>query len=272
MTRFAWVVLAAALLGACASTDDSLVDDARPAEVIFADAEARLAAGDAEGAAALFDDVERLYPYSELARDAMLRAAVAYYEAGSPTQARLAAERFLSFYPNDPRAAQAQFLIAQTWYEEIVDVGRDQAATRQALDALRETVRRYPASDYARRAQLQYDLASDHLAGKEMEIGRFYLRRGHLTAAINRFRTVVEQYQTTSHVPEALHRLVEAYLALGVESEARSAGAVLGYNFPGSDWYAESFALLTDADLAPGDSGRGWLSGIYRQVVRGEWL
>lgn len=273
MTRFAWVLLAATLLGACSSTDESLVDDARPAAQIFADGEARLAAGQPLEAAALFDDVERLYPYSELARDAMLRAAEAYYLGGAATDARLAAERFLGFYPNDPRAARAQFIIAQTWYDQIVDVGRDQSATREALDALRETVRRYPTSDYARRAQLQLDLTNDHLAGKEMEIGRFYLRRGHYTAAINRFRTVLEVYQTTSHVPEALHRLVEAYLALGLAGEAQSAGAVLGHNFPGSDWYASSYALLTERDLAPQDTGRGgWLSGIYRQVVRGEWL
>jgi outer membrane protein assembly factor BamD len=273
MMRFAWVLLAAGLLAACSSTEeDVLADDARPADEIFAEAEARFAAGEALEAAALYDDVERLYPYAELARDAMLRSAQAYYVGGSPNQARLAAERFLSFYPNDPRAAEAQFLIAQTWYDQIVDVGRDQAATREALDALRETVRRYPGTDYARRAALQLDLANDHLAGKEMEIGRFYLKRGHYTAAINRFRTVVESYQTTSHTPEALHRLVEAYLALGVVGEAQSAGAVLGYNFPGSDWYAASYDLLTGSDLAPQDSGSGWLSGIYRQVVRGEWL
>jgi outer membrane protein assembly factor BamD len=262
----------AAGVSACSDDPDPLAQDARPAEEIFAEADQRLVEGDPGEAALLYDDVERLYPYSSLAKEAMLRSAQAYYAASAWDQARLAAERFLSFYPADPQAAQAQLLIANTWYNQIADVGRDQGNTRRALEALRETVARYPGTPEAREAQLKMDLTLDHLAGKEMTIGREYLKRGHHTAAINRFRTVIEEYQTTSHTPEALHRLVEAYLALGVVSEAQTAAAVLGYNFPGSEWYAASFSLLTGQNLAPQLYSDSWMSGVYRQVVLGEWL
>jgi outer membrane protein assembly factor BamD len=230
-------------------------------------------AGAYDDAAQAYDDLERLYPYSQLARSAMLRSAQAYYLEQNYTEARLAAERFLSFYPADPDAPEAQYLIANTWYDQIVDVGRDQGNTREALASLRETVSRYPDTPQAREAQLKLDLTQDHLAGKEMQIGRYYLARDQYVAAINRFRTVVEQYQTTSHTPEALHRLVESYMALGVVEEAQTAAAVLGYNFPGSEWYAASYALLTGADTSPqlNDSG-SWLSRVYRQVILGEWL
>ncbi len=265
----AWLLAAAA---ACSTTPDQEVLDSRPAEVIYEQAEGLLRSGDPAAAAAVFDDVERLYPYSQLAKSAMLRAAQSYYLAGDAAQARLAAERFLNFYPADPEAAEAQFIIASTWYDEIVDVGRDQRATREAQTALRETVVRYPDSEYARLAQLKLDLTMDQLAGKEMEIGRYYLKRDQQIAAINRFRTVIEQYDTTSHAPEALHRLVESYLALGVVGEAQTAAAVLGYNFPGSGWYASSYDLLTGANTAPQLNSNSWLASVYRQVVLGEWL
>lgn len=268
--------LAAALLlasaAACSTTPDQETLDSRPAEVIYDEAESLLQSGEPAAAAAVFDDVERLYPYSQLAKSAMLRAAEAYYLAGDATQARLAAERFLNFYPADPEAAAAQYLIASTWYDEIVDVGRDQRSTREAQAALRDTIARYPDSEFARLAQLKLDLTLDQLAGKEMEVGRYYLKRDQHVAAINRFRTVIERYDTTSHAPEALHRLVESYLALGVVEEAQTAAAVLGYNFPGSTWYAASYDLLTGANTAPRLNSRSWLAGVYRQVVLGEWL
>lgn len=266
------VLAAAALTLAACSGEDPLADDARPADAIFAEAEAASAAGDHVEAARLYDDLERLYPYSTLAREAMIRSARENYAARNLTEARLAAERFLQFYPADPQAAEAQYIIARSHYDQIVDVGRDQRETRDALAALREVVNRYPNTEYARTARLQLDLANDHLAGKEMEIGRFYLKNGHHVAAIGRFRVVIEDYQTTSHTPEALHRLVEAYLALGVNAEAQAAAAVLGYNFPGSEWYASSYDLLTGSNLAPQDQPDGWISRAYRQVVRGEWL
>jgi outer membrane protein assembly factor BamD len=267
-----FAIIAAIGLVGCASDDVSLTDDDRPAESIFAEGDALAVEGDWIEAAQRYDDVERLYPYSRLAKDAMLRSAEAYYRAELYDRARLAAERFLSFHPTDPQASRAQYLIANTWYDQIVDVGRDQGATREALAALRETVQRYPGTEEARAAQLKLDLTRDHLAGKEMEVGRYYLKRQHYIAAINRFRTVIERYQTTSQTPEALYRLVEAYLALGVPWEAQTAAAVLGHNFPGSTWYAAAFDQLTGSNLAPKENSDSWISRAYRQVIRGEWL
>jgi outer membrane protein assembly factor BamD len=267
-------VAASALLAlaACGGDSEALVDDERPPSEIFAEGDALAVEGQWLDAAQRYDDVERLYPYSQLAKDAMLRSALAYFRAEQFDRARLAAERFLSFYPTDPAAAQAQYLIANSWYAQIVDVGRDQGATREALAALRQTVQRYPGTEEARSARLKLDLTLYHLAGKEMAVGRYYLKREHYVAAINRFRTVIEQYQTTSHTPEALYRLVEAYLALGVPWEAQTAAAVLGHNFPGSSWYAASFDLLTGSDLAPRENSDSWISRAYRQVIQGKWL
>ena len=259
------------VLAACAS-DDEFVDDTRPAQDIFAEAQSLEQEGDMLAAAALYDDVERLYPYSQLAKEAVLNSARANYLGGRYEEARLGAERFLNFYPSDPAAAEAQYIIARSWYDRIVDIGRDQGATREALAALRETVNRYPGTEYARSAALKLDLANDHLAGKEMEIGRYYLKRDLHIAAINRFRSVIETYQTTSHTPEALHRLVEAYLELGVIGEAQTAAAVLGHNFPGTEWYARSYALLTGVEVVPIENRDSWISRAYRQVIRGEWL
>jgi outer membrane protein assembly factor BamD len=273
MIRIVAAVSAMVLLASCGGNESiTLIDDTRPASTIFAEGDAFAAEGDWLEAAQRYDDVERLYPYSQLAKDAMLRAAQAYYRGELYDRARLAAERFLGFYPTDPRAAEAQYLIANTWYDQIVDVDRDQGATREALDALRQTVQRYPGSEQARAAQLKLDLTNDHLAGKEMSVGRYYLKRAHYVAAINRFRAVIEQYQTTSHTPEALYRLVEAYLSLGVPWEAQTAAAVLGHNFPGSDWYAAAFDLLTGSNLAPRENSDSWISRAYRQVIQGKWL
>ena len=159
-----------------------------------------------------------------------------------------------------------------SYYDQIDDVGRDQGLTFQALQALRVVIETYPDSEYATSAILKFDLAFDHLAAKEMEIGRYYLKKKHYTAAINRFRVVVEQFQTTSHTPEALHRLVESYLSLGLVDEAQTAGAILGHNFRSTEYYEDSYALLTGQGLKPEAKGNSWLAGIYRQVIRGEWL
>lgn len=270
--RHALLVCLMLMVSACASDDDVIEDDTRPAPTIFAEAEGLFEQGSFAEAVTRYDDIERLHPYSPLAKTAMLRSAQASYMARDYNTARLAAERFLSFYPADPDAAQAQYIVAASHYDQIVDIGRDQAETQKALSALREVVNRYPNTEYARSARLKYDLALDHLAGKEMEIGRYYLKRDHPVAAVNRFRTVLEQYQTTSHVPEALHRLVEAYMMLGITGEAQNAAAVLGHNFPGSTWYAASYDLLTGSNLAPADQPNSWLSRTYRQVIKGEWL
>ncbi len=183
-----------------------------------------------------------------------------------------AAQRFIDFYPDDDDAAYAQYLLALSYYDQIDDVGRDQGLTFQALQSLREVIELYPDSEYAKSSVLKFDLAFDHLAGKEMEIGRYYLKRGHYSAAINRFRVVVEDFQTTTHTPEALHRLVEAYLSLGLTDEAQTAGAILGYNFRSTSWYEDSYVLLTGQGLEPQPNGDSWLAQIYRQMIQGEWL
>ena len=242
------------------------------AEAIYERGELELTDADPEEAARLFGEVERLYPYSVLARRALIMQAFAYHEARAYELARASAQRYLDFYPGDEDAAYAQYLLALSYYDQIDEVGRDQGLTFQALQALREVIERYPDSQYARSAVLKFDLAFDHLAAKEMEIGRYYLKRRHHTAAVNRFRVVVEDFQTTTHTAEALHRLVEAYLSLGLTDEAQTAGAILGYNYQGSPFYADSYALLTARGLRPEARGDTWLTAIYRQVIRGEWL
>jgi outer membrane protein assembly factor BamD len=241
-------------------------------EQIYRNAELELQRGRADDAAELFGEVERLYPYSEWAQRALIMQAFAYHSDRDYENSRSAAQRYIDFYPASEDAAYAQYLLALSYYDQIDDVGRDQGLTFQALQALRTVIERYPESDYARSAILKFDLAFDHLAGKEMEIGRYYLRRSQFPAAINRFRVVVEDFQTTTHTAEALHRLVESYLSLGLTDEAQTAGAILGYNFQGSPFYEDSFRLLTARGLSPEPRGDNWLSAIYRQVIRGEWL
>ncbi|HEV2747168.1 MAG TPA: outer membrane protein assembly factor BamD, partial [Allosphingosinicella sp.] len=195
-------------------------------------------------AAALFDEVERQHPYSIWARRAQLMSAFSYYLAGEHTKSVDSARRFLSIHPGNKDAPYALYLIALNHFEQIEDVTRDQSITRQALDALGELVRRYPDTRYAADARLKIDLVRDHLAGKEMEIGRFYQRRAQWLASVSRFRTVIDEYQTTTHAPEALMRLTESYLALGIPEEARKSAAVLGANYPGSKWYQRAYELV----------------------------
>ena len=219
-----------------------------------------------------FTEVERLYPYSDWAKRALIMQAYSYHRAKDYEEARGAAQRFIDTYPGDQDAAYAKYLLALSYYDQIDEVGRDQGLTYQALQALRAVIEEYPDGEYARSSILKFDLAFDHLAGKEMEIGRYYLKRKHYTAAINRFRVVVENFQTTSHTPEALHRLVEAYLSLGFTDEAQTAAAILGHNFRSTEWYEDSYRLLTAKGLEPKARGDSWLARVYRQVIRGEWL
>ncbi|MCC1492528.1 outer membrane protein assembly factor BamD [Cognatishimia sp. F0-27] len=242
------------------------------AEQIFERGEFELNRSNEEAAAFYFGEVERLYPYSELAKRALIMQAFAYHQDKDYENARAASQRFIDFYPADDDAAYAQYLLALSYYDQIELVGRDQGLTFQALQSLRTVIERYPDSEYARSAILKFDLAFDHLAGKEMEIGRYYLKRDHYGAAINRFRVVVEDFQTTTHTAEALHRLVEGYLSLGLIEEAQTAGAVLGYNYQSTDWYEDSYALLTGQGLEPKVFEGNWLGAVYRQMVRGEWL
>ncbi len=235
----------------------------RPPEELYSDAFDAMQAEEYVTAARLFDEVERQHPYSSWATQAQLMAAYAYYQQNAYDDAIIALERFIELHPSHRNAAYAYYLKALCYYEQISDVERDQRNTQLALDALVEVVRRFPNTDYARDASLKIDLTRDHLAGKEMEIGRYYEDRQQYLAAINRFRRVIEQYQTTTHVPEALHRLTECYLALGIKDEAQTAAAVLGYNFPGSEWYQDSYALLTGQNLQPEEKEGSWLSDVF---------
>jgi outer membrane protein assembly factor BamD len=259
----AWaLVLCAMLLAGCGGDDDSEYVE-RPVEELYNSAQDSLEAGQFRSAAELFEEVERQHPYSSWATRAQMLAAYAYYEARAYDEAIAAAERFIELHPGHPDAAYAYYLIGVSYYDQISDVRRDQGMTENAMSSLQEVVRRYPTTDYARDAQLKIDLTLDHLAGKEMEIGRWYQNRREYVAAINRFRAVVENYQTTTHLPEALHRLTESYLALGVTEEAQNAAAVLGYNYPGNPWYAKSYALLTGEQIEPRRSEGSWLSRIF---------
>ncbi|MBN7785783.1 outer membrane protein assembly factor BamD [Ponticoccus gilvus] len=242
------------------------------AKQIFERGEYEVNAKDWGDAAFYFGEVERLYPYSEMAKRALIMQAYAYHKDREYDNARSSAQRFIDFYPADEDAAYAQYLLALSYYDQIELVGRDQGLTFQALQALRTVIERYPDSEYARSSILKFDLAFDHLAGKEMEIGRYYLKRDHFGAAISRFRVVVEDFQTTTHTPEALHRLVEAYLSLGLTAEAQTAGAILGYNYQSTEWYEDSYKLLTRQGLKPEVLGDSWLAQIYRQMIKGEWL
>ncbi|MBN8829399.1 MAG: outer membrane protein assembly factor BamD [Sphingomonadales bacterium] len=217
---------------------------ARDVSTLYSAAKQRLDRGQFEQAALLFDEVERQHPYSPWARRAQLMSAFSYYASRDYTKSIQSAQRFLSIHPGNRDAPYAYYLIALCYYEQISDVTRDQKITLQAYDALNELIRRYPDSRYAADARLKIDLVNDHLAGKEMEVGRFYQRRREWIAATLRFRKVIDTYQTTSHTPEALERLVECYLALGIPEEAKRAAAVLHKNYPGSEWYERAYRLM----------------------------
>ncbi|MFD0857614.1 outer membrane protein assembly factor BamD [Roseovarius aquimarinus] len=242
------------------------------AQQIFERGEYDLASNRPALAAQSFAEIERLYPYSDLTKRAVIMQAYAYHRDADYEASRSAAQRYIDFYPTDEDAAYAQYLLALSYYDQIDEVGRDQGLTFQALQSLRRVIEVYPESEYARTSMLKFDLAFDHLAAKEMEVGRYYLRRDHFTSAINRFRVVVEDFQTTSHTAEALHRLVEAYLSLGLTDEAQTAGAILGYNFRSTSWYEDSYELLTRRGLALEARGDNWLAQVYRQMIKGEWL
>lgn len=263
-TRFTVVMLLvatlAAPLSACSSKDKeqpsaasaSEIDEKaaevaakqKPVDILYNKAAADLDRGNYTEAARGFEDVEREYPYSQWATKAQLMAGYAYYKKLRYDDAILALDRFIELHPSDENIAYAWYLKALCYYEQITDVRRDQRMTQMALESLRQVVNRFPDSKYAKDASLKIDLTMDHLAGKEMEIGRYYLFRKKYQAAINRFQKVVTEYQTTTHVPEALHRITEAYLALGIVDEARKTAAVLGYNYPNSSWYKDSYQLF----------------------------
>ncbi len=221
---------------------------------------------DYRAAAKKFEEVERQHPYSDWARKALIMVAFARYQARDYEDCISAARRFVTLHPGSSDAAYAQFLIGSAYYEQIPDVTRDQGRTEKAIAALEEVTRKYPDSEYSQNAKKKIEVARDQLAGKEMVTGRYYLNRKDFTGAINRFKIVVTQYQTTRHVEEALMRLSEAYLALGVASEAQTAAAVLGHNFPESRWYVDAYRLVKSGGLEPAENKGSWISRAFAGI------
>jgi outer membrane protein assembly factor BamD len=249
------------LLAACGSDEPEYVE--RPAEELYNIGYNYLQEGENKKAAQAFDEVERQHPYSEWATRAQLMAAYAHYIEFQYDDAIIALDRFVELHPGYKDVAYAYYLKALCYYDQVVDVGRDQKNTELAMQSLQEVVDRFPNTPYARDSALKIDLTRDHLAGKEMTIARFYQKRDQYLAAINRYRRVIELYQTTTHTPEALLRLTECYLALGVYDEAQTAAAVLGYNYPGTDWYEDSYNLLQAHQLEPEKKKGSWLNDAF---------
>ena len=252
--KILFLVICVAGVAACSSSSstdefsngENEIEQVESAQSIYDEAEAALADKNYRAAIQKFQEVERLHPYSKWATKAQMMAAYTAYEEDSYEEAILALDRFVRLHPGNEDVDYALYLKAMSYYQQISDVSRDQEITKQALQSLNALVRRFPNSQYARDAKLKRDLTLDHLAGKEMEVGRYYLNRNEVNAAINRFRVVVTNFQTTTHVPEALHRLVESYLTLGLRDEARQVAAVLGHNYPGSKWYEDSYKILDE--------------------------
>jgi outer membrane protein assembly factor BamD len=227
----------------------------------------KLANGSPAEAAKKFTDLGKQYPSSDWARKGLLMQTYAQYQAADYTSAETSSERYLKDYPNSPEADYILYLQANSYYMQIPDISRDQEKTAKALETFQAVVQKYPKSEYADDAKYKITVTQDQLAGKEMSIGRFYLSRRNYIAAINRFRNVLQYYQTTRHAAEALYRLVEAYLGLGITEEAQTAAAVLGHNFPDSQWYHDAYDLLKGKGLEPHVFGTSWISGIWHTVV-----
>ena len=224
---------------------------------------------DYKQAAKRFEEVDRQHPYSEWARKALLMSAYAHYEGTSYEESVTAAKRYVTLHPGSPDAAYAQYLIASSYFDQIPDVTRDQRRTENAMQALDEVVRKYPHTEYAAASKRKLEIARDQLAGKEMETGRFYQKKRDYIASINRFKVVITQYQTTRHVAEALMRLTEMYMSLGIVNEAQTAAAVLGHNFPDSQWYKEAYRLVKGSGLEPHEDQGSWISKAFKKVGLG---
>jgi len=260
------LMLLAIGLAACGDSKNQAYIE-KPVDELYNKAMDALAEESYGSAAKTFDQVESQHPYSVWATKSQLMQVYAQYEDGKYDDAIIAADRFIQLHPGHRDVAYAYYLKAICYYMQITDVGRDQKLTELALKALDDVVRRFPDSKYARDAKLKLDFTRDHLAGKEMEIGRYYLKRGEYLAAMNRFKRVIDNFQTTTHVPEALERLVECDLALGLVKEAKENAAVLGYNYPGSHWYGDAFALMTGGPLpATASDGQGWFGRFVGAV------
>nr|WP_328838002.1 outer membrane protein assembly factor BamD [Methylobrevis albus] len=262
------LLVAAVVLASCASGDvDDLAFEDVPAEKSYNEGIAYVRAGNLSEATKKFEEVDRAHPYSAWARKSLIMTTYTNYSRGNWDEAITSGRRFVTLYPGSEDAAYAQFMIGMSYFNQIPDIHRDQEITGKAMQALTELVQRYPDSPYAAPAQQRIDVARDQLAGKEMETGRYYLNRLNYVAAINRFRVVVTDYQTTRHVEESLMRLTEAYFAMGVVNEAQTAAAVLGHNFPESRWYKDAYTLLQTNGLEPREDGQSWISQAFKSVL-----
>jgi len=263
-------VLVAATLGACSLFDKDTVVPDEPADKLYNEGLYLLNSKNTpKEAAKKFEEVDRQHPYSEWARKSLLMSAYAHYEGTEYDDSITAAKRYVTLHPGSPDAAYAQYLIGSSYYDQIPDISRDQQRTQRAMEALDEVSRKYPNTEYAIAAKKKLEMARDQLAGKEMNTARFYQKRRDYIAAINRFKVVITQYQTTRHVEEALMRLTETYMSLGIVNEAQTAAAVLGHNFPDSPWYKDAYRLVKSGGLEPTEDRGSWISKAFKKVGLG---
>ncbi|MGA6969196.1 MAG: outer membrane protein assembly factor BamD [Xanthobacteraceae bacterium] len=264
-TPFAVLLVLATMLGACSLFDKDAVAPDEPADKLYNEGLYLLnQKKDPKEAAKKFEEVDRQHPYSEWARKSLIMSAYAYYEAGAYDDCVNSARRYVTLHPGSPDAAYAQFLIGSSYFDQIPEISRDQTRTEKAVESLEEVSRKYPNSEYSVAAKRKIEMARDQLAGKEMEVGRWALQRREYTGAINRFKVVVTRYQRTRHVEEALMRLTEAYMALGIVDEAQTSAAVLGHNFPESRWYKDAYTLMQSRGLQPTENKASWISQAFR--------
>ena len=264
-TPFAVLLVLATMLGACSLFDKDAVAPDEPADKLYNEGLYLLnQKKEPKEAAKKFEEVDRQHPYSEWARKSLIMSAYAYYEAGAYDDCVNSARRYVTLHPGSPDAAYAQFLIGSSYFDQIPEISRDQSRTEKAVESLEEVSRKYPNSEYAVAAKRKIEMARDQLAGKEMEVGRWALQRREYTGAINRFKVVVTRYQRTRHVEEALMRLTEAYMALGIVDEAQTSAAVLGHNFPESRWYKDAYTLMQSRGLQPTENKASWISQAFR--------
>lgn len=256
------------VLAGCASTDTSSILNTDPPEKMYADADALLSKGKYEDAAKKFEDLDRSHPYSQEARRAIVLAAYAYYKAGKTPEAIASAERYTVMHPGTKDAPLAHNIMASAYFDDMKGANRDQTSTRKALEQYQILKTRYPDSSYAQDADNRIRICQDTLAASEMEVGRYYQEKKNFVGAINRYKVVVSDYQTTAHVEEALMRLTECYMALGITNEAQTAVAILGHNYPESKWYKSAYALLTSGGLSPNEDGGSWIAKAWKAVPK----
>ncbi|SNY94362.1 Beta-barrel assembly machine subunit BamD [Cohaesibacter sp. ES.047] len=263
-SRVGFVLVMLTGLAACSSTDKSeLAFEEVPAEKLYAEGLVAMESGDRKEAKKKFEELDRQHPYSNYARKSMMLSAYSHYKGGEFTECISDAKRFLTLYPGDEDAPYAYYLIGQSYFRQIPDVTRDQEAAERAMKAMNDLIQRYPDSEYANDARRKIRITMDQLAGKEMQIGRYYMERKEYIAAVNRFKVVVSDFQKTRHVEEGLMRLAEAYLAMGITHEAQAAVAVLGHNFPDSEWYKTAYKMLNKDGLDPKADKGSWVSRVF---------